>query len=940
MAALGTYYYSSVSFSTAVALYTDAALSVFAPDGWYSDESIYRQQASGILFASTTCPSCGSPAPPVPTPVTYDYREYTECGGVATQVFRVPSGGSWPASVEYDSKCWETPIVTGSTSTINIGGLPSYADCATCAGVPSPTPTPTPVPVITYDYEEYTECSGSSTRIFRLVSGGSFPAVLADAGICWENGTPTSTTSTNDAAGLTDYLTCGACSAPPVPVPVPVPVPTPASGTELFSTNSVGNGESSSSAACALQTSHSIYTSRANVASIIQGDILYTNASLTNVWNGGLKYYGVTDVTAKYPDVDSGYAFLITAAGVVDDVPVDCTPAQDIEIQECGTITPRYKVRTSGTSGYTLNQALKITGAALGPNPEFTGTDCWEIVDVVASSYDSTVTVNSAALNCTACLPSTQDVEIRECGTTTPTYKIQVSTTGLAVGEAIKITGAASAPNPEFTGVDCWEIIDDAASSYDSSVTLNATDSSCSGCLPPPTYDYAEYTECFTSTTQIFRKLTTTSSWPIVLEYNVGGYDLCFSDQQPTTGTSTVSIEALTNHVNCFDCEAPTTYVNATPGNGWVESTACNYATSDYIFTSRASVGLIQTGDIMYANSSLSTIFNGALDWYGVSNVLGQVTPDYKLLINSLGVVDAVVSCTAPTPTPTPTPVPVATTNVRIEDCNDSSIHAYVTLAGTYGPSSPGLALKISAPSGPGTCISGFDGTKCWEIVAVGTASDCSVTTLEVNTDCASCTPTPPTPTPTPTPTPVPVTPTPTPTPVPTTSNYYYTITRCDGGVDAYTETVSTIVLYTGEAVLMPDNYCYEIVDVPASINSNAYTSAHADCATCNASITPTPTPTPTPVPTPTPTPTPTPVPVAGCYGITGAQGITSSAACASSRTETLYFDSSDFCTATVYYGNIPSCTTVYSSSTYVSVGGHERYWNGSAFTYYCTGCP
>jgi len=144
--------------------------------------------------------------------------------------------------------------------------------------------------------------------------------------------------------------------------------------------------------------------------------------------------------------------------------------------------------------------------------------------------------------------------------------------------------------------------------------------------------------------------------------------------------------------------------------------------------------------------------------------------------------------------------------------------------------------------------------------------------------------------------------------------------------VDAYTETVSTIVLYTGEAVLMPDNYCYEIVDVPASINSNAYTSAHADCATCNASI--------------TPTPTPTPVPVAGCYGITGAQGTTSSAACASSRTETLYFDSSDFCTATVYYGNIPSCTTVYSSSTYVSVGGHERYWDGSAFTYYCTGCP
>ena len=43
MATTGTYYYSSASFSTATALYLDAALSSFAPDGWYSDQSIVRQ---------------------------------------------------------------------------------------------------------------------------------------------------------------------------------------------------------------------------------------------------------------------------------------------------------------------------------------------------------------------------------------------------------------------------------------------------------------------------------------------------------------------------------------------------------------------------------------------------------------------------------------------------------------------------------------------------------------------------------------------------------------------------------------------------------------------------------------------------------------------------------------------------------------------------------
>ena len=57
----GTYYYSSASFSTATALFTDADLTTFAPDGWYSDQSIYRQQAAGVLFAQTSCPNCLSP---------------------------------------------------------------------------------------------------------------------------------------------------------------------------------------------------------------------------------------------------------------------------------------------------------------------------------------------------------------------------------------------------------------------------------------------------------------------------------------------------------------------------------------------------------------------------------------------------------------------------------------------------------------------------------------------------------------------------------------------------------------------------------------------------------------------------------------------------------------------------------------------------------------
>ena len=112
MAATGTYYYSSANFASATALYLDAALTSFAPDGWYSDESIYRQQASGVLFAETTCPNCASPAP-VPTPIVYDYRIYSECAGSGSQVFRIVTGGSFPATVLYNSICYGNPQLTG-----------------------------------------------------------------------------------------------------------------------------------------------------------------------------------------------------------------------------------------------------------------------------------------------------------------------------------------------------------------------------------------------------------------------------------------------------------------------------------------------------------------------------------------------------------------------------------------------------------------------------------------------------------------------------------------------------------------------------------------------------------------------------------------------------------------------------------------------------------
>ena len=61
MATYGQYYYDGLNFATATSVYTDAALTNVAPDGWYSQGGVYRQMLNGVLLAVTPCPSCTVP---------------------------------------------------------------------------------------------------------------------------------------------------------------------------------------------------------------------------------------------------------------------------------------------------------------------------------------------------------------------------------------------------------------------------------------------------------------------------------------------------------------------------------------------------------------------------------------------------------------------------------------------------------------------------------------------------------------------------------------------------------------------------------------------------------------------------------------------------------------------------------------------------------------
>ena len=162
---------------------------------------------------------------------------------------------------------------------------------------------------------------------------------------------------------------------------------------------------------------------------------------------------------------------------------------------------------------------------------------------------------------------------------------------------------------------------------------------------------------------------------------------------------------------------------------------------------------------------------------------------------------------------------------------------------------------------------------------------DCSVTTISVDNSCGACTPPSPTaPTPAPVaPTPSPVAPSPAPAPAAPTP-----------------------------------------IPVPA------------------------PAPIPTPIPVPAPAPAPIPVPVApapapsvSCNGITITQNTSSGIdACLETKTITGFFDTTNLCTSTVYYGENNTCSFVYPSAVFVSDGSNVRFWTGSSWGGVCTGCP
>ena len=112
MAISATFYLDAPSLGSATVIYSDINLTIIAPDGFYSDGVIVRQQVSGVLLPQAICDSC--------TPVSYNCVD-------GTCIDPGDGSGTYASLASCESDC--TLPCECHDGVINDNNAFSYYDC-------------------------------------------------------------------------------------------------------------------------------------------------------------------------------------------------------------------------------------------------------------------------------------------------------------------------------------------------------------------------------------------------------------------------------------------------------------------------------------------------------------------------------------------------------------------------------------------------------------------------------------------------------------------------------------------------------------------------------------------------------------------------------------------------------------------------------------------
>lgn len=192
MATLGSYYIDSSAFNTATGVYTDANLSILAPDGWYQSCGTYRRQLLGVLQAPELCALCNT----------------TECGTNPSGGFLVSGTGKFDLSVNLGTATgsWKVAFSPGeipkkisvsysSGTTVN-GSSSVYGFLAgpyfgrTSVATANGFPVNSPFSVVTREWDgtvnganQGTNFVSTGTSSLETATAGDFSGTVLDPGV-------------------------------------------------------------------------------------------------------------------------------------------------------------------------------------------------------------------------------------------------------------------------------------------------------------------------------------------------------------------------------------------------------------------------------------------------------------------------------------------------------------------------------------------------------------------------------------------------------------------------------------------------------------------------------------------------------------------------------------------------------------------------------------
>ena len=157
--AVSTYYFDTPTFASATSIYSDASLTTFAPDDFYSDNIIVRQQVNGVLLPGV---ACGGATPTLPTLFFADLLisgfAVSDAGVITLPTVQLPTG----ANTAFTSTPASFAVVTASTvRTLNISVVvpAGYLNAGdTITGVATATQLPVAPSGTAVRYYYFTEC--------------------------------------------------------------------------------------------------------------------------------------------------------------------------------------------------------------------------------------------------------------------------------------------------------------------------------------------------------------------------------------------------------------------------------------------------------------------------------------------------------------------------------------------------------------------------------------------------------------------------------------------------------------------------------------------------------------------------------------------------------------------------------------------------------------